>query len=89
MIPTTSPTGEKVTGIGNYAFFVCRNLTSIIIPDSVTSIGRGVFGFCRRLTSINFNGTMARWNEISKGEYRNSYTDAYTIYCTDGTISKY
>ena len=42
----------KVTSIGDRAFVGCRDLTSIIIPNSVTSIGDGAFISCKGLTSI-------------------------------------
>ena len=31
--------GYTVTSIGDRAFYECRHLTSVIIPESVTSIG--------------------------------------------------
>jgi hypothetical protein len=40
-----------VTSIGDLAFQYCRNLTSIVIPQSVTRIGRFAFDQCN-LTSI-------------------------------------
>ena len=43
--------GVKV--IGDYAFYWCRNLNSIDIPNSVTTIGDSAFGACSSLTSIN------------------------------------
>jgi hypothetical protein len=41
-----------ITGIIDYAFLGCINLTSINIPDSVTEIGTGAFRRCRSLASI-------------------------------------
>lgn len=41
-----------VTGIGKNAFFDCKSLTSITLPNSVKSIGFGAFMFCSSLTSI-------------------------------------
>ncbi len=44
--------GYTVTSIGDYAFYYCRSLPSIVIPDSVTSIGGSAFPGCSGLTSI-------------------------------------
>ena len=41
-----------VTSIGDWAFFGCRSLTSITIPEGVTSIGNCAFEYCSSLTSI-------------------------------------
>ncbi len=46
------------------------------------------FFHCDGLTSIEFNGTIAQWNAISKISNRDSYTGFYTIHCTDGDIAK-
>ena len=42
----------KVTSIGNYAFVMCFDLTSVEIPNSVTSIGGKAFYNCDGLTSV-------------------------------------
>ena len=40
------------TMIADGAFFDCKNLTSVIIPDSVTKISENAFGHCDSLTEI-------------------------------------
>ena len=40
----------SVTSIGDSAFYYCRSLTSVVIPDSVTSIGDRAFAGCDSLT---------------------------------------
>ena len=41
-----------VTSVGDYAFYECRSLTSVTIPDSVTTIGSYAFSDCSSLTSV-------------------------------------
>ena len=78
---------DSVTSIGKSAFSGCTGLTSITIPDSVTSIGVFAFGNCTGLTSIAFNGTIAQWNDISKGINWKLNVPATQIVCTDGTVN--
>ena len=42
-----------VTGIGDNAFYDCRNITQLTIPDGVANIGRGAFFGCKKATAIN------------------------------------
>jgi hypothetical protein len=41
---------QSVTSIGEDAFYLCTNLTSIAIPNSVTTIGDSAFAGCAHLT---------------------------------------
>ena len=76
---------DSVTSIDGYAFQGCTGLTSITIPNSVTSIGGYAFEGCRRLKSITFNGTIAQWNAISKGNnWKKSVPSVCKVICTDG-----
>lgn len=45
--------GKKVTSIGNSAFFYCKSLTSVSIPDSVAEIGANPFETCSALKAIS------------------------------------
>ena len=53
-------------------------------------VGVPVFGFThiRKFAVIDFKGTVAEWNAISKGEFWNRGTGAYTVICTDGKLDK-
>ena len=42
----------RVTSIGEHAFYVCRKLTDVTIPNSVISIENYAFAICERLSSI-------------------------------------
>lgn len=46
------------TKIGNYAFYSCRDITSITISDNVTSIGKYAFYGCSGLTSITISDSV-------------------------------
>ena len=82
----TIPNG--IVSIGESAFYKCSNLTNVTISDSITCIDYCAFSGCTGLTEINFKGTKAQWNAVDKGENWDFSTPQYTIYCTDGNITK-
>lgn len=43
---------DSVEKIDEYAFYLCKKVTSITIPDSVVEIGRNAFAYCESLTEI-------------------------------------
>ena len=49
-----------VTQIGDFAFYKCRSLNSVSIPNTVTSIGVSAFVDCDRLTNIEFPNSLTR-----------------------------
>lgn len=51
-IPPMSPSGQKVTAIGDFAIYANDNIVSITIPEGVVSIGSFNFYSCRYLKSI-------------------------------------
>lgn len=46
------PDDGSVTSIGNYAFYYCTGLISVVIPSGVTSIGADAFRWCKNLEEI-------------------------------------
>ena len=54
---------DSVTSIGDYAFYLCTNLTSVTIPDSVTSIGLSAFYWCDSLTSVTIGNSVTSIGE--------------------------
>ena len=52
VIPETSPEGDTVIAIADYAFFTISGISQVVIPDSVISIGEAAFARCNSLTSI-------------------------------------
>ena len=52
VIPPTSPGGETVTIIYEFAFKDCDQIISVVIPDSVIHIYRDVFYRCYNLESV-------------------------------------
>ncbi len=59
----------EITSIGDYAFYECSNLTSIIIPNSVDTIGTYAFAYCTKLAEADLGsqvtsiGTGAFWSD--------------------------
>ena len=59
---------DGVTGIGDYAFTDCGNLTSVSIPSGVTSIGEKAFANCTSITSVTVPGSVT---EIKASAFAN------------------
>ena len=80
---------EGVTSIGEYAFYGCSSLTSIVIPEGVTSIGESAFYYCYGLTSITSH--IAAENLFAPGNdaFRIIDKNACTLYVPAGAKSTY
>lgn len=51
----TLTVGEKLSGIGNYAFYGCSGLDSITLKNGLDTIGNWAFANCVNMTRINLD----------------------------------
>ncbi len=51
-VPSVSPAGDRVTGIGDGAFTGCMTLKGLVLPASIAAIGNTAFMGCENLTSV-------------------------------------
>ena len=83
---------DSVTLIENGAFWGCESLKTVIIPKSITKLKSATFYKCTSLTTIIYEGTIEEWNNVEKHHDLNfswnTSTGEYTVYCTDGEITK-
>ena len=83
---------DGVITIAEYSFAYNLDLEVLNIPNSVINIGDHVFADVKSqkspLDTINYNGTIEMWNSIQKSPDWDSDSPNFTIYCTDGQISK-
>ncbi|MGM9632391.1 MAG: leucine-rich repeat domain-containing protein [Eubacteriales bacterium] len=79
---------NTVVEIFNAAFVSNRYLETVNISKNTNKIGPAIFALCHNLKSVNYEGTIAEWNSISKHADWDVDSPDFTIYCTDGTIAK-
>ncbi|KUO79102.1 MAG: hypothetical protein APF81_09400 [Desulfosporosinus sp. BRH_c37] len=89
-IPSTLG-GAPVTSIGIWAFYICKDLTSITIPQGVTSIGDNAFQYCTSLTTITIPESVTKigCNALKYCDSLNTIrfnSATTTIYDSAGTI---
>ena len=69
----------SVTSIGSDAFYNCKGLTSIAIPNSITSIGTDAFRNCDNLTFVHISD-IETWCKISFEEWANPLYYAHRLF---------
>ena len=75
---------KDVTSIANYAFFNCKKLDTLILPNSISTIGEKAFINCKELTTIIFNGSVQKWEQMARNVVLES--NKVVIQCNDGRI---
>ncbi|MCR4627715.1 MAG: leucine-rich repeat domain-containing protein, partial [Treponema sp.] len=91
------PADANVTSIEtSFCYWQNENndIVELTIPVSVTNIKSEAFKSCNNLTTLNYSGTMAQWDAITKasnwqgGSSTSSYRLAATVvHCSDGNVS--
>lgn len=72
-----------IVGIGDYAFYDRRQLSSVEIPNTVTYVGERAFDFCLQLKTIKLPDGVT---QIEKGAFR-SCVDLTTVEMGSGMAS--
>ncbi len=79
---------EKVTEIGDNAFAFCHALENFTLGKGLKKIGKRALS--DTVYSINYEGTMAEWNAIEKGELWNGFARGMyhleKVVCSDGSV---
>ena len=91
---------EGVERISARAFISCKALKRVTLPESLTKIGESAFNTCKNLEEIRYGGTAKQWagksglfgirtgRKISFGMMWDNQSGGYSVYCTDGIVSK-
>ncbi len=79
---------DSIVRIECNSFWGAVNLETLTLFNTLEYIGAKAFESCGRLTDIYFNGTVAEWDAIEKGEDWISIYEGcdVTVHCTDGDV---
>lgn len=80
--------GYSVTSIGDSAFYGCKNVTTIEIPNSVTSIGETAFAKCFGVTEITLSENHPVYSFFD-GALLNKANGVLLSYFGDKSLSSY
>ena len=78
---------DSVTSIGSSACQTCQNLTTITIGSGISSIPSWFVSSCTSLSTINYTGTKAQWNALTKGTSWKYNVPATVVHCSDGDVT--
>lgn len=81
----TFPSG--LTTLKEDTFTFCTKLKTLNIPAGITKIDKWMFGYCYELEKINYDGTVAQWNALPKGENWRKDAGNFVVVCKDGTVT--
>ena len=65
------------------------DITKVYLTRNITKIGVSAFWNCENLTEIHYDGTVAEWEAIDKGETWNAGLKTHKVICSDRTLTFY
>jgi uncharacterized protein YkwD len=66
---------QGLESIGEYAFYNCENLTSVVIPDGVTSVGNAAFQGCTNLKTAEIPGSVSSVSGVFPSQTQLNFAD--------------
>ncbi len=78
------PSSVKIIEEG--AFYRCGKIERIVLSEELSSIGKFAFAECESVKEIVYNGSMASWREVQKGQGWNDAVPIKKIICLDGEV---
>ncbi len=76
--------GDKIV---DNAFNGCEQIENITLSADIKQIGANAFLDCASLKTITYEGTMADWHKIKKGDHWRGGVNDLIVVCTDGSIT--
>ncbi len=73
--------------VNQYLFFECTALEEIMLGAAIKKLDMRCFDGCTSLEAILYDGTCEDWGKIAKEYKWREGTPAFTVYCTDGTVT--
>jgi hypothetical protein len=73
---------NSVTSIGDNAFLLCTDITSVTMGNNVTSIGNWAFAKCYNLTNVNIPTSV-----VSIGDYAFTNCESFTIITVPNNVA--
>ena len=86
VIPSTCG-GLTMTSACEATFAGFQSLNFVSIPHTLTKLSKSMFAGCTSLSRILYDGTIAEWNALEKGDNWNYGLANVSVYCTDGKAS--
>lgn len=78
---------EGCSCIAADAFLNMPQLETVVLPGSLRRIGADAFSGASGIRKILFQGTQMQWKAIEKAVSWDENTGAYSVICTDGTLT--